>query len=395
MVGITCPLDSVLNLSNQQPTPSESCLTTSQKSSAPVPSSPVAGTNNLALKSAPDVAAPVAAPVADVGTLAAALGEIGKALIAVSHALGNGTPGSLVPNPPQIISAPFPVHDSPTIATLINDFLVTKCRAGKSDRYLRAMKNSLSKFSRGRSTTPAQQICFADVERWITKNDWNGTTRHGYLRDLRTLFNWAVRRGLVNHNPAKAVELPEKAPQEIKLHTPAQVAIVLVAARGHDLNIMRALAIRYFAGLRSSECDRLTEADIFSDRGFIQITKANARKTKARRLVKIEPVLAAWLKQGGEIPLHDVGNRLRAFNARLKDIGVPWPYNVTRHSFVSYHLAHFQEPGKTALQAGHTVETMFRDYRELVTAEDAAEFWRLTPERCTELSKDKASSPAS
>jgi len=46
---------------------------------------------------------------------------------------------------------------------------------------------------------------------------------------------------------------------------------------------------------------------------------------------------------------------------------------------VSYHLAEWQSASKTALEAGHTEQILFNHYRELVTKEDAKEFWSITP----------------
>ena len=248
------------------------------------------------------------------------------------------------------------------------------------------MKNSLSKFARGRGQLPLGAVSLADVEKWIQHNQWNSTTRRGYLRDVRTFYNFCVARNLTGHNPARGVELPERAPCVIGIHSPGEVATVLEAARRHDLNLCRALAIRYFAGLRSAECDRLTEAHIKTEHGVIEVTAQNA-KTRARRLVTIQPNLAEWLKLGGALPLHDVNNRMRLFTAQLRQLdstalaskGVPWLHNVTRHSFCSYHLAQFESAAKTALEAGNSEEMLFRHYRALVTKSDAAAFWNIVP----------------
>jgi hypothetical protein len=68
----------------------------------------------------------------------------------------------------------------------------------------------------------------------------------------------------------------------------------------------------------------------------------------------------------------------------VKESGVNWPQNVTRHSFVSYHLAQFQNAGKTALEAGHSEQMLFNHYRELVTSDEAAAFWAITPQTAFE-----------
>ena len=55
----------------------------------------------------------------------------------------------------------------------------------------------------------------------------------------------------------------------------------------------------------------------------------------------------------------------------------PWPDKALRHCFVSYHLALYGEVTKTELQAGHDDKILFKHYRELVTKDEAGEFWSL------------------
>ncbi|MCP4826337.1 MAG: hypothetical protein GY892_19810 [Shimia sp.] len=51
-----------------------------------------------------------------------------------------------------------------------------------------------------------------------------------------------------------------------------------------------------------------------------------------------------------------------------------------RHTFASYHLAHFCSADKTALEMGHRDTNMlFRHCRQLVTREAAEAFWAIRP----------------
>ena len=110
------------------------------------------------------------------------------------------------------------------------------------------------------------------------------------------------------------------------------------------------------------------------DRGVVEVP-ARAAKTRRRRLVTIQPNLEAWLALDGE--LRAIGPM--TVRAVIRASKVEWHHNVTRHSFVSYHLAQFQNAGKTALQAGHTEQMLFSNYRELVTPDQAKEFWEIRP----------------
>ncbi len=140
-------------------------------------------------------------------------------------------------------------------------------------------------------------------------------------------------------------------------------------------DVCRQLAIRYFAGLRSSEVMKLREEHILRDRGVIEVP-ALLSKTRRRRLVRIQPNLEAWLDLGGTLR----GMRELTVRQVIVRSGVPWASNVTRHSFVSYHLAQFEQAGRTALESGHSEAILFRHYRALVAPSTAAEFWAITPD---------------
>ena len=87
--------------------------------------------------------------------------------------------------------------------------------------------------------------------------------------------------------------------------------------------------------------------------------------------------LAAWLKLGGDLPLH---NRQKRLEAIRRTAGVAWGHDIMRHTFGSYHLAHFCSADKTALEMGHRDTNMlFRHCRQLVTREAAEAFWAIRP----------------
>ena len=55
-------------------------------------------------------------------------------------------------------------------------------------------------------------------------------------------------------------------------------------------------------------------------------------------------------------------------------LGIEWPSNVLRHSFISYRIAIVKSAEQVALEAGNSPSIIFKHYRELV-AEDVAEQW--------------------
>ncbi len=291
---------------------------------------------------------------------------------------GNFAPSSLPP--------PAYAPDSPTVVELVNQFLLAKARAGKGDRYIRALRNSLSKFVPGRANQFAHEVTADDLEKWIVRPEWATQTQRGYLSDVSIMFNWAVRRKLLRDNPCKQVELPAADDGEISIHQPGEARTVLNFARGYDLNLCRALACRYFAGLRTCETDRIEES-AFREK-YIEVTKDTAKggRARRRRLVTLQPNLRAWLALGGELPILNSGQKWQYFNTALKEeTGLEWLPNVARHSFCSYHIARWNKMGTTANESGNSEAMLLKHYREisfkgfLVTKQAATEFFSIVP----------------
>lgn len=319
----------------------------------------------MASDSTPRPASAAGAAVAPVGGDFAALY---RALLSLSTAL-QGT-----------LDVLRTVHQAPAagacVVDVVNELLVAKAAKGCRHRYLVQLRLSLVDLARtlgeGR---PIADVRPSDLEAWIMRPEWGAAARRSYLIDARTLFAFALRRDLVRTNPALAVEMPRREDSPPGIHTPAQVKRVLEAARVEDVDVCRLLAVQYFAGLRPAEAARISDADI--DGGFVKVSGANS-KTRQRRLVAILPALEAWLALGGTLP---VLNRVRRYYRVRQAAGVPWSHDVTRHSFVSYHLAHFRSAAGTAMEAGHSESILFRHYREVVTPTAAAEFWAIRPDQ--------------
>ena len=153
--------------------------------------------------------------------------------------------------------------------------------------------------------------------------------------------------------------------------------------------VLPLIAIGAFAGIRTAELVRLEWKDIDLARGFLNVA-ASKSKTAARRLIKMEPNLIAWLSpfadRTGPIfaqSTHVLSNRMEPIR---KAAGLTkWPKNGLRHSFASYHLAKYQDAAQLALDMGHTTTKMiFSNYREIVTPEEADRYWQIFPPTAAE-----------
>jgi integrase len=170
---------------------------------------------------------------------------------------------------------------------------------------------------------------------------------------------------------------------KIEIFRPADFAKLISKA---DAELIPFLAIGAFTGLRHAELLRLEWEDVRFAQGFVEVAARNA-KTAQRRLVPIQPNLAAWLapyrgREGKVCSWIRIG---RTASVLAKENGIEWPNNGLRHSYASYRLAQCQDAAKVALEMGNTPTMIFRHYRELVMPQDATAWWNIVPEQAANV----------
>ena len=62
-----------------------------------------------------------------------------------------------------------------------------------------------------------------------------------------------------------------------------------------------------------------------------------------------------------------------------------WRKNALRHSFISYRLAEVKNAHQVAIEAGNSENIIFKNYRELVTEEEAAQWFSIFPEKAQNI----------
>ena len=292
---------------------------------------------------------------------------------------------------------------SEKVSVAVKEFLTAREKDELSQRYLKDLKIRLNRFSQSFGERMLASVSPGQINEWLRA--FKAFHRNTFRAQLSVLFSYAVERGWCLANPVAKVKKVKAIPP-IRILTSEQFAKVLESASDETLPYW---LIGGFAGLRRAEIERLEWKDIRFGSGLVEVPALKA-KTASRRFVKIQPNLAAWLepykartgkvcppnlrklletdrinagwwtaKEGAVIT---PGKEIDRGKIRLK----PWPSNGLRHSFASYHLAHFKDAARLALELGHTdQELLFRHYRELVTPDQAAKYWDIWPATETKL----------
>lgn len=289
-----------------------------------------------------------------------------------------------------------------TIADLIDKLLTEKGREKKSSRYRDDLRNRLNTFSADFGDRLAAAVTSDEISTWLANLDLSPVTVANYRRVLSVLFSHGVKLRACESNPVAYAMKPKAPDGEVEILTVAQANGLLRAAADRP-EILPAIAIGMFAGVRDAELKRLDWRDLNFESGYIEI-KGSKAKSARRRLIQIQPALRAWLEPvrqlGGPVwpaqaergrKLHEAARRAVGFGTLGTETeleiaaGVklePWPHNALRHSFASYHLARFQNASALALEMGHTSSALiFAYYRELVMPKQAEAFWNLMPKQ--------------
>jgi integrase len=264
------------------------------------------------------------------------------------------------------------------LLTAYDDFLLTKERDGTGSRHLTDIRQRLKPFCERHRRKLVAEIGTEDIDIWLTGLKVAPQTRLNHRRILNNFFTYCSSRGYAALNPvtlASKVKVKGKPPGILTVQQTASLV------ESCPVEILAAVAIGAFAGLRREEIARLDWAEVNLGRGFIEV-KADKAKTASRRLVKIEPNLANLLaplaKDAGPLRPSEMIYRTHLDTARTAAKIDSWPSNALRHSFASYHLARGENASQTALQLGHAdTGILFEHYRELVAKEDGDSYFKI------------------
>jgi len=297
----------------------------------------------------------------------------------------------------------FPEGGNRTVDELVEEYIESRRRVERRPATLRDIRGTLgrghpARIERPRSGTlllkpvgfaadfvgvPVAHVTTADLERWMERHARKAkATWRGYRVHLVGLFNYAKARKYVRENPAEAIMTPKTSKNAKRRPYVMPVEDVERALRytaAHVPEMVPYMALCLFAGIRPEECTRLDWRQINLERREIDI-RADVSKTGDERFIEMSDNLLAWLfpyrKASGTIYFR------RAAHERIRrESGARWENDCMRHSFGSYHMAAYENAGKTALQMGHrTIDTTFEHYRRAVRPEDAKRFWSIMPE---------------
>lgn len=290
-----------------------------------------------------------------------------------------------------------------TMPQLIEAFADVRAKMGVSSDYVSNIRRQLGRMARcfpGKSLVGYRTT---ELDDWLSGQPWSPVTKNDVRKMLICFGNWAKKNGsLPLDRPTEfdGMIIYKEPPTKVAIYTPKELAALLELVREERPKLLPWVACAAYIGARVSELEKLDWKNINFERGFVEVASEKVR-TKARRLVPLHDALRAWLepyrKDAGPVTLYVAPQAILANVA--KSAGLSLKKNGFRHSYISYRLAVINDTARVALEAGNSADIIFAHYRELVTPEEAAEWFGTlpqdsTPEPAPEAEKTKALSLA-
>ena len=249
---------------------------------------------------------------------------------------------------------------------------------------LRQLKWGLLKFSEAHGTKRPQDLDAVAMRRWVDKLPLTTRGRFNVFAVCRDFFSSPAMRALVPQNPFSDAPPKKDKGARLRILTVPEMRALLA----HEWpDWFRAwLVAGAFAGLRTREIFAVNNSAIDWEYDEIVIRHQDAKQGEAARprsATIYEPFKHHMPRGDADKPLVHGWSKKRwkpVIREACQVIGVEsleWPANCLRHSFASYHLAHYKDATKTAFLMGTSPRLLYETYANLVSRRDAAKWWEL------------------
>lgn len=268
---------------------------------------------------------------------------------------------------------------------------------------LKTLKKHLGRFERSFGPRKIHELSALQIGNWLgsqqteqTGDYWGATTRRKVRGSLvsMALFSQRILNAIPDgiETEFQKVENPKPdSKPEVDIYSPSEMSALLLGAVEHDLELIPALVVGGFEGLRPYEFHAEGLApkrfplsiEAFNWNDLLLHVKGQKVRSKATRDIQLHPVAVAWME-----PLREMKGSLwpykRAFDDRLKSLrkkaGIRAVHDGLRHSYASYRIRHLKgDLAKLAEEMGNSPKEIVDSYKRNVTDTEADTWFGIRP----------------
>jgi integrase len=273
---------------------------------------------------------------------------------------------------------------SVTLEALIDEYVAASPSA--SHVYLTVISGLKARLP-GLAHRMVSSLTPGDLEPWL--RGLTPSMRNAALRYLRAILNRGVKKGYLKENPVARLEFATVKLGEVQIYSPDEVQRLLEDCLANDLELLPYRVLTIYRGIRPrGEMGRLQWSDVSFTEKVVKLRAATTKKGRTRYPVLSDNAIA-WLEEyrlrGGSMTGPVTSFTRNVFEAKcrgnLKRAHVKNIRNGGRHSYCSYHLAHFNDINRLTLQSGHqSTDTLWKHYYRAATKAEAERFWNVMPQ---------------
>jgi integrase len=231
---------------------------------------------------------------------------------------------------------------------------------------------------------PVMRVTGEEIEEWIEDLGFEAAeTFNTYRKVIHAVFESC--RKVCPLNPAADVPLRNDK-GEVGILTVDQTVTLLAYAQNHFPEIVARLSLECFAGLRFSSAYRLERGDInFEDKGVLlpaHKLKTGMQTGRRHYIDGLPENLFDWVMLENAATWTLSPREYRRLKSKcFNDARVPHPHNGLRHSFCTYHVAAFKNPGLTATILAHRNQgLLWSTYNGKATQKEGLRYFTLRPQ---------------
>jgi hypothetical protein len=185
-----------------------------------------------------------------------------------------------------------------SVRDVVDELLDEKTKAGVSVFHWKDLRSRLTHFANA-FHCPLTSVTAAEIQQFLVSLGLGFRSRRNYRQSIVTLFNFAkAHRYLKPDHPgiSGVPKVPKRGPK-ISIFSPDEMTTLLSGAKSE---LIPALALGAFAGIRTEEIKRLRWSHLKLARGLIDVP-SEVTKTQSRRLIPkrgLSMKIEEWLLAG-------------------------------------------------------------------------------------------------
>lgn len=249
-----------------------------------------------------------------------------------------------------------------------------EARAGRRAVTLRDLRHFVRRILRvkGAAELPLRAMTCTQCRHILAEAFGNSPSSYRKGRAiLHSIFSYGVHQEWCDFNPVDRIEIPriqEKNITPLSLSEVKRLQRTAEQPRFRDMQL--ALQLMLFCGVRPTEITRIQPEDIHWQDKELIIRPATS-KTGGGRIIPLRNITPS---NSTRIVPENWSERWKAL--RQAAGFTHWQADACRHTFASYHAAHFRNLAELQLEMGHRDTTLLRTrYISPIRRKDAAVYW--------------------